>query len=361
MSNRSSVILAVWALVIATAWVGDRLVRGILLTADQPRTVVARGDLAEFELASTELFDSAAPTVVYIFTVTGSGNPFGPRAQQGGAGSGFIWDDAGHVVTNFHVVEGADRIRIRIDSGEALPANLIGAAPDYDLAVLRLSDMPAGIRPIAVGTSQGLKVGQTVFAIGNPFGLSRTLTTGIVSALNRHLPTASGREIHGVIQTDAAINPGNSGGPLLDSAGRLIGVNTAIISESGSSAGVGFAVPVDIVNRVVPQLIRDGKMPRPGIGVVIVAEETSARLGITGLVIAAVSPGSPAAVAGLQGLDPRTGQIPDVITRVNGVKVFSIAQLATALEAAGIGETVELTVLRGERRRKVTLRVIDIS
>jgi 2-alkenal reductase len=175
------------------------------------------------------------------------------------------------------------------------------------------------------------------------------------------LPTASGREIHGVIQTDAAINPGNSGGPLLDSAGRLIGVNTAIISESGSSAGVGFAVPVDVVNRVVPQLIRDGKMARPGIGVVIVAEETSARLGITGLVIAAVNPGLPAANAGLQGIAPRTGQIPDVITRINGVKVYTIAQFAAALEAAGIGETVELTVLRGDRQRKVTLTVTDIS
>jgi S1-C subfamily serine protease len=361
MSNRSSVILAVWALLITTAWIGDRLVRGILLTADQPRTVVARGDLAEFELVSTELFDAAAPAVVYIFTVTGSGSPFSPQAQRGGAGSGFIWDGAGHVVTNFHVVDGADRIRIRIDSGEALPATLVGAAPDYDLAVLKLSDMPAGVRPIAVGASEGLKVGQTVFAIGNPFGLSRTLTSGIVSALDRHLPTASGREIHGVIQTDAAINPGNSGGPLLDSAGRLIGVNTAIISESGGSAGVGFAVPVDVVNRVVPQLIREGKMPRPGIGIVIVPEEASARLGITGLVIAAVNPGSPAANAGLQGIDPRAGQIPDVITRIDGVKVFTIAQFASALQAAGIGETVELTVLRNDRRRKVTLTVTDIS
>jgi 2-alkenal reductase len=361
MTNRSSVLLVVWTLVIATAWIGDRLVRGILLTADQPRTVVPRGELADFELVSTELFDAAAPSVVYIFTVTGSGGPFSRRAQQGGAGSGFVWDGAGHVVTNFHVVEGADGIRIRVDSGEALPATLVGTAPDYDLAVLRLSTMPAGVGPIAVGTSEGLKVGQTVFAIGNPFGLSRTLTSGIVSALGRHLPTASGRVVHGVIQTDAAINPGNSGGPLLDSAGRLIGVTTAIISESGSSAGVGFAVPVDVVNRIVPQLIRDGKVPRAGIGVVIVAEETSVRLGVTGLVIAAVTPGSPAANAGLQGIDPRTGQTPDVITHVNKIKVDTIAQFAAALEAAGIGETVELTVLRGDRRRKVTLTVIDIS
>jgi 2-alkenal reductase len=361
MSDRLTRLLVVWALLIATVWVGDRFVRGILLTADEPRIVVPRGELADFERISTELFDAAAPTVVYIFTETTSTGLFGPGRPQGGAGSGFIWDGAGHVVTNFHVIEGANRVAVRLETGEAVPANLVGAAPDYDLAVLKISAVPAGLIPIPVGSSADLEVGQAVFAIGNPFGLSRSLTTGIVSALDRHLPTASGREIHGVIQTDAAINPGNSGGPLLDSAGRLIGVNTAIISQTGVSAGVGFAVPVDVVNRVVPQLIRDGKVPRPGIGIAIVNEETSARLGLTGLVVAEVFPGSAAAGAGLAGLDRQSGRLGDVITEVNGRPVRSIAEFAAALEEAGIGNEVELTVVRDERERTVRLSVIDIS
>ena len=309
---------------------------------------------------STEIFDAAAPTVVYIFTRSGttalrSGQP------QGGAGSGFIWDAVGHVVTNFHVVKGAREIAVRLDSGEAVAAKLIGAAPDYDLAVVKLAESRADLKPIPVGSSTDLKVGQSVFAIGNPFGLSRSLTTGIISALNRHLPTASGREIHGVIQTDAAINPGNSGGPLLDSAGRLIGVNTAILSRSGSSAGVGFAVPVDVVNRIVPLLIRDGKVPRPGIGITIISEETSARLGIVGLMIGEVLPNSSAARAGLFGVNRRTGNIGDIITRVEGKAISSVADFAAALEEAGIGNEIELTVLRKGRELTIELTVMDIS
>lgn len=167
------------------------------------------------------------------------------------------------MVTNHHVVEGATRVAVRLDSGEAVPARVIGFAPNSDLAVLRLSENRAALRPIPIGTSDDLKVGQSVYAIGNPFGLTRSLSTGVISALERRLPAGSGREIAGVIQTDAAINPGNSGGPLLDSAGRLIGVNTAILSGSGSFAGIGFAVPADTVNRIVPKLIRDGRVPTP--------------------------------------------------------------------------------------------------
>ncbi len=361
MTERVKLLLIIWALLVATIWVGGPFVREMLLTVDEPRIVVPRGKLAEFERVSTELFESAGPAVVFIFTETASTGVLGPSVPRGGAGSGFVWDGAGHVVTNFHVVQGADRIAVRLDSAEAVSAALVGAAPDYDLAVLKLSTAPAGLRPIPVGSSANLKVGQAVFAIGNPFGLSRSLSTGVVSALNRHLPTASGREIHGVIQTDAAINPGNSGGPLLDSAGRLIGVNTAIISESGSSAGVGFAVPADVVNRVVPRLIKDGKFPRPGIGIATVDEETSARLGIRGIVIAEVLPGSSAEGAGLEGLDRRSGWLGDVITEVNGRRVQSLAEFAAALEEAGIGSEVELTVMRNNRKRTVRLSVMDIS
>lgn len=230
--------------------------------------------------------------------------------------------------------------------------------------MLKLRTTPAGLRSIPVGRSADLKVGQAVFAIGNPFGLSRSLSTGVISALNRHLPTASGREIHGAIQTDAAINPGNSGGPLLDSAGRLIGVNTAILSGSGSSAGVGFAVPVDIVNQVVPRLIKDGKFPRPGIGIEIVNEETSARLGLPGIVIAEVLPGSTAEDAGLEGVDRRRGSLGDIITKVDGRRVQTVTEFAAALDRAGIGSVVELTLVtlvRERTERTVKLRVMDIS
>lgn len=361
MSDRFTKLIVIWAFLIVTIWVGGPYVREMLLTADEPRIVVPRGKLAEFERVSTDLFESAGPAVVYVFTETASAGTLDSGVPIGGSGSGFVWDGAGHVVTNFHVVQEADRITVRLGSGRTVPVTLVGAAPDYDLAVLKFSIDTAGLKPIPVGRSANLKVGQAVFAIGNPFGLSRSLSTGVVSALNRHLPTASGREIHGVIQTDAAINPGNSGGPLLDSSGRLIGVNTAIVSGSGSSAGVGFAVPVDVVNRVVPRLIKDGRYPRPGIGIVIVGEEFSARSGLSGIVVAEVIPGSAAEMAGLEGLDRRNSRLGDIITAVNGRRVKSIAEFAAALEEAGIGSEVALTISRENRERTVKLKVMDIS
>jgi len=238
---------------------------------------------------------------------------------------------------------------------------VIGTAPDYDLAVLRPRISLGAIEPIPLGTSADLTVGQTVYAIGNPFGLSRSMSSGIVSALDRRLPTASGREIRGVIQTDAAINPGNSGGPLLDTAGRLIGVNTAIYSETGSFAGVGFAVPVDVVNEIVPQLIREGHAPRPGIGIATLDERMAARLQVPGIVIAEVLPGGAADRAGLVGIDPRTQRLGDVITHVEGREVHTIAELAEHLTRAGIGSEVELTVIRDGQERRVRVEVIDIA
>jgi len=361
MSDRSKKLLIIWALLIATAWVGDGFIRSILLTADEPRTILPRGDLANFERLTTELFDAASPAVVYISTETRAEGMSASAGRKSGAGSGFIWDGAGHIVTNFHVVEGSDRIGVRLNTGEAIPATVVGVAPDYDLAVLKLSKTPTRIQSISLGTSSDLKIGQSVFAIGNPFGLSRSLSTGVVSALNRHLPTASLREIHGVIQTDAAINPGNSGGPLLDSAGRLIGVNTAIISRSGGSAGVGFAVPVDIVNRVVPRLIKDGKYPRPGIGILLVDEETRARVALSGIIIAEIASGGPAEAAGLIGIDRRTGSLGDIIVRAEGQPVRTVTQFSTILETVGIGNEVKLTIIRNGRERTVSLIVMDIS
>jgi len=353
----------VWIILIVLGgyWIVDKLYTTFFLTASEPRIVTPRGSLADQEKSVIELFENAAPSVAYINTETLQRQGlFGVNVAQG-AGSGFVWDMAGHVVTNFHVIEGANRINVQLDVGNAIRATLVGAAPEYDLAVVRLTALPPRLRPIPVGSSADLKIGQSVFAIGNPFGLSRTLTTGIVSALDRHLPTSEIREISGVIQTDAAINPGNSGGPLLDSAGRLIGVNTAIVSGSGGSAGVGFSIPVDLVNRIVPELILRGKAPRPGIGIMAADQSQTARAGIVGVVILGVTPNSPAALSGITPFDLRTGAVGDIVVAVNGQPVGNVTAFVSALDRAGIGTEVELTLRRGNAERKVKVRIVDVS
>ncbi len=218
-----------------------------------------------------------------------------------GTGSGFIWDEGGHIVTNYHVIKGADGAHVTLADHTTYRASLVGAAPDKDLAVLHIDAPKDKLVPIRIGNSTDLQVGQMAYAIGNPFGLDLTLTTGVISALGREIQSVTKRTIKNVIQTDAAINPGNSGGPLLDSAGRLIGVNTAIYSPSGSSAGIGFAIPVDEVNRVVPQLIKNGKVERPGLGVQVAHDQLARELGVQkGAVIVRAFRNSPAAKAGLR-------------------------------------------------------------
>ena len=231
-----------------------------------PRAITPRGELAAEEKTSTAIFRQASPSVVYITTLATEHNPFRFNSQQipQGTGSGFIWDRRGHIVTNFHVIQGAEAAQVTLADHSTWKARLVGAYPDRDLAVLVIDAPSDRLCPIPVGTSDNLEVGQKVFAIGNPFGLDQTLTTGIVSALGRQIESVTRHPIEHVIQTDAAINPGNSGGPLLDSAGRLIGVNTAIYSPSGASAGIGFAIPVDQVNQIVPQLVRNGSRDSPG-------------------------------------------------------------------------------------------------
>ena len=325
----------------------------------QPRVPIGDMKLTEWEKGTIELFRSAAPSVAYITTETRGFNPFVPG--QKGAGSGFVWDAAGHIVTNFHVIQGATTVYVQLDAGDPREARVIGGAPDYDIAVVRLRDMPAKLTPIPLAVSKDLQVGQATFAIGNPFGLSRTLTTGIVSALERRLPTAGGREVRGVIQTDAAINPGNSGGPLLDSSGRLIGVTTAIISESGAFAGIGFAIPVDLVNRVVPQIIKTGRAPRPGLGIVAADERVAMQLGVRGIPVLAVAPNSPAAEAGLRGFDQRTGQPGDIIVGVNGKAVESVADLAAVLDDVGVGGTVTLALQSPQGKREIKTRIVDVG
>jgi 2-alkenal reductase len=362
LRDRFTRMALVLALVLLAAFVAEPYVARYLYSSGTPRTVEARGDLAQAEKATIDLFQRVSPSVVHVFAQPAGGRGLTDPEEGGGVqtGTGFVWDEAGHVVTNNHVVQGAGGpIAVRLASGETVPASVVGTAPNYDLAVLRLGRTRSPPPPIAVGTSHDLKVGQSAFAIGNPFGLDQTLTTGVVSALQRRLPTSEGREIADVIQTDAAINPGNSGGPLLDSAGRLIGVNTAIFSPSGASAGIGFSIPVDVVNRVVPQLIANGRMPTPGIGVIAAQEAAAARLGIEGVVVVRTLPGSPAQRAGLRGIDPQTGQIGDIIVGVNGKPVRRLSDLIQALEQTGVGQSVEIAVERQGRTVTVPVDVAD--
>jgi 2-alkenal reductase len=327
----------------------------------EPRTITPRGPLPPVEQALVEMFQNAAPSVAYITTEILQPTGFFTATVAKGAGSGFVWDGNGHVVTNNHVVEGARSVYVQLDAGDPVEARIVGTAPDYDLAVVRLARAPRNLRPLPLGSSRDLRIGQSVYAIGNPFGLQRTLTHGIVSALERELPTTEYREVIGVIQTDAAINPGNSGGPLLDSAGRLVGVNTAIRSESGSSAGIGFAIPADLVNRVVPSLISRGRAPLPGIGINPVRPELVERAGIAGVVIAEVRRGTPAAQAGLKPLDRDSGKLGDIIVAVNGKPVDTLSTFVAELDRAGIGNTVDLTVVRNDKERHVKVQVIDLE
>ncbi|HEX8956569.1 MAG TPA: trypsin-like peptidase domain-containing protein [Burkholderiaceae bacterium] len=332
------------------------------LAADSaaPRIVTPRPPLNAAESNVVNLFENAAPSVAYIFIEKQALTGFFSVGTAKGAGSGFVWDAAGHVVTNYHVVEDATKVQVQLDSGKPIPARVIGIAPEYDLAVVQLKEVPRDLRPIPLGSSHDLKIGQSVYAIGNPYGLSRTLTTGIVSALDRTLPTSEYAEIAGVIQTDAAINPGNSGGPLLDSAGRLIGVNSAIRSDSGSSAGIGFAIPADMVNRVVPKLIATGRAPRPGIGILPADPMLVARSGISGVVIAGVTRGSPAEQAGFKILDRRTGDAGDIIVGVNGKRIDTLATFVAELDRVGIGNTAEIRVRRDGNERTVKVKVVDV-
>ena len=325
----------------------------------QPRAVIARGDLAADEQNTIDVFRNASPSVVYITSIAVQRNLFSLNVYEipKGTGSGFIWDKQGRIVTNYHVISDANRIEVTLADHTNWKATLVGAAPDRDIAVLRITAPAEKLLPIPVGESENLLVGQKVFAIGNPFGLDQTLTTGVVSALGREIKSVTGRTIHDVIQTDAAINPGNSGGPLLDSAGRLIGVNTAIYSPSGGSAGIGFAVPVSEVNRVVPQVIRHGRMYRPGLGISLANPRLSQELGLTGVLILNVASGSSAERAGLRGTQQVRGGLilGDIIQAVNGKQIDDYNTLRDEIERYRVGESVTLTLYRDNRRVNVAV------
>ncbi|MEM9070441.1 MAG: trypsin-like peptidase domain-containing protein [Myxococcota bacterium] len=331
-----------------------------------PMVVTPRGDLAEAEQSTIELFRNASPSVVFITNLSVRMDPFrrNAMAYPEGTGSGFLWDDQGHVVTNYHVIAGADAARVTLADQSVWPAQLVGAHPAKDLAVLRIRAQGDQLRPLPIGRSDDLQVGQHVFAIGNPFGLDHTLSAGVISGLGREIMSIGRRPIQGVVQTDAAINPGNSGGPLLDSSGRLIGVNTAIYSPSGTNAGIGFAVPVDTVNDVVPQLISKGRVQRPGLGVQIDEGQLAQRLGLRGALVLGVVRGSGAAQAGIipTRRDQRTGGIilGDLIVAVDDEPVTDNLDLYRVLDRHEVDDVVRLSVIRNNQPIELSVQLSPI-
>lgn len=345
------------------SWVGGASLNDPRAT---PRAVAPRGDLAPDEKSTIALFRQASPSVLHITTIAVQRDLFTLNLYQipEGTGSGFVWDTTGNIITNFHVIQNADAAQVTLADQSTWKARVVGVAPDKDLAVLKIDAPAARLKPIPIGTSKDLQVGQSVLAIGNPFGLDQTLTTGVISALGREIESVTRRPIQGVIQSDAAINPGNSGGPLLDSAGRLIGVNTAIYSPSGASAGIGFAIPVDTVNRVVTELIRFGKVTRPGLGVQIAEDQIAQRLGVTGVLVVDVVPGSAAAKAGIRPTRRETSgrvRLGDVIVAIDGKKTDSANELFLTLEKYKVGDSVSVSLLRDGKtvQTKVTLEAVQ--
>jgi S1-C subfamily serine protease len=323
-------------------------------------------ELSVDERATMAVFEKVSRSVVFISNTAIQRDFWSLDTMEvpQGAGSGFIWNKHGHIVTNFHVIYGANAIKVTLGDRAEYKAAVIGVDPDHDLAVLQIQAPDDVLWPVTVGTSQDLRVGQKVLAIGNPFGLDHTLTTGVVSALGRTIKSLSNRTIEGVIQTDAAINPGNSGGPLLDGSGRLVGVNTQIISPSGAFAGIGFAVPVDTVNRIVPELIKHGKLIRPGLGVSLVPDVMVRRWGIKGLVIGKVWRAGAADKAGLRGARETTNgrvELGDVIVAVGGKPVATVDDLLDVMEDHRVGDQVTVEILRGNRREKVSVTLQAVN
>ena len=322
------------------------------------------GRLTEDERNTIEVVRKTRNSVVFITNLQYVRDFFysSDEPVRRGSGSGFVWDDQGHIVTNFHVIDEGDKFMVSLPDQRQVEATLVGRDATKDIAVLKLGERVGGLAPVVIGSSRDLQVGQKVVAIGNPFGFDHTVTKGIVSALGRSMPGAGNVTIRDMIQTDASINPGNSGGPLLDSNGELIGMNTMIYSPSGASSGVGFAVPVDTVRKIVPQIIQYGKVIRPDIGgVQFVRDEVARRAGIEGAVILEVARGGRAYNLGLRGLyRDNFGRllIRDVITAIDAMKIKSWDDLFTALDGYKIGDKVTLTVEREGKSRKVDIELV---
>ncbi len=317
----------------------------------------------EDEANSMEIYRAASPSVVHVTNhALMRRGMFSRNVQEipRGSGTGFVWDNNGLIVTNFHVIQGANRIVIELQDQSEWDAKVIGVAPEKDLAVLQIEVAEDKLVPLPMGDSSELEVGRKVLAIGNPFGLDTTLTTGVISALGREIASTNNRTIRNVIQTDAAINPGNSGGPLLNSMGQLVGVNTAIFSPSGGSAGIGFAIPVNTVREVVPQLISYGRLFRPIIGIELASDRWRRRYGIQGVAVVRVFPGLPAADAGIIGAYRNSrGDIVlgDIIVGIDGKTVADNDDYLSAMEQKQPGESVTITTRRGKERKEFTVEV----
>jgi S1-C subfamily serine protease len=320
---------------------------------------------SEYEQNSIDVFKSLAPSVVFVTNKQLRRDMWTRRTTEvtAGAGTGFIWDKRGHIVTNYHVVNQGNSFEVNLYDGTTLPAKFIGGDPKKDIAVLKISPKK-NIRPVTLPSANSeVEVGQKAVAIGNPFGFDHTLTVGVISATGRERVGFGGVTIRDMLQTDASINPGNSGGPLLDSQGRLIGMNTMIASKSGGSAGIGFAVPVSAIRKVVPDVIRYGKVKRAGLGVDLISDEVARANGVDGVVIAKVRRGTPAAKAGLRGLKERRGEVTlgDIIVAIDSFPAKNYDQLYNALDRYKAGDTVDVTVLRGSKKMKVSLKLMQLE
>ncbi len=315
------------------------------------------------EQNTIDIFRAANPAVVYVTNQALVRDPYSFNLQTvpRGAGTGFIWDKQGYVVTNYHVIEGARQITITLQNQTHYQAQVVGIAPEKDLAVLRIKAKAKDLHPLPIGNSNDLTVGRKVLAIGNPFGLDTTLTVGVVSALGREINASNNRTIRNVIQTDAAINPGNSGGPLLNSSGELIGVNTAIYSPSGASVGIGFAIPVNTVKKIVPHLIQHGRLVRPALGIEVAPEHWAAQYRVKGVPLLRATPGLPAQKAGMQGMyRNRWGAtvLGDVIISLGGQVVESQDDLLSALENFKPGDTVNVEAVRDGEIKQYQVQLI---
>jgi len=347
------------------------LVLALGLTIGHPRQTLGEDQLPPFlledERNTIEIFREQSDAVVFIRNSELRRQMFSRNVMEvpRGSGSGFVWDNRGYIVTNYHVIQGGDQMSVTLSDGTEHDARIVGGDANKDLAVLKIEvDNPGRLTAVRLGDSKDLLVGQKVLAIGNPFGLDQTLTTGVISALGREIRSVANTTISDVVQTDASINPGNSGGPLLDSRGYLIGVNTAIYSTSGSSVGIGFAVPVSTVKRIVPQLIEFGKATRAGLGVSLLGDDLARRWGIQGVIIQEVQRGSAADRAGLQGsTQDRRGRVRvgDVIIGINNSSVTNYDDLYTALDKHRPGDKVTIRYVRDDREKEVMIKLQQIG
>jgi len=360
--------LALTALVVVLGWrLYQMQPKDVRDPDSKTRPITARGDLAADEKATIALFDTASPAVVQVTNFQRGMDLYTQNETDvpQGTGSGFVWDPQGYVVTNYHVVYQGNAFTVTFANHDVFDAEVVGGDPLHDLAVLKIDPKGKPLPALPIGESRNLRVGQKTFAIGNPFGLEQTLTSGIVSGLNRDMKSIAGTILHGVVQTDAAVNPGNSGGPLLDSAGRVIGMNTSIASPSGVSAGVGFAIPVDTLNEIVPQIIRTGRAQHAGIGITGMVDVFSRDGRIRGVVFKEFAPTSTAKAAGLQPSELDSAgkfrRVGDVVVGVDGQRIASQIELLRTLASHDIGQEVEIVYLRDGKQQASKMKLVGVE